>query len=206
MTCHIKLSPAPSDYASRFQYHEQDMTYTMITLPGIGGSGEEHWQSLWEKAEPRLLRFQPASWDKPELNDWVQSLERAVGGCEQPPVLIAHSLACLLVVHWAMRSNSPVAGAFLVSVPDPDGPSFPSAAASFRPAPDRPLPFPSLVVASTNDPYGSVAHARLRAIQWQTGLVVVGDHGHINASSGVMDWAQGRALLEAFCAGLPRSG
>src|SRR6478752_3811334 len=109
MTCHIKLSPAPSDYASRFQYHEQDMTYTMITLPGIGGSGEEHWQSLWEKAEPRLLRFQPASWDKPELNDWVQSLERAVGGCEQPPVLIAHSLACLLVVHWAMRSNSPVA-------------------------------------------------------------------------------------------------
>jgi predicted alpha/beta hydrolase family esterase len=206
MTCHFMLSPAPSDYASRFQYHEQDMNYMMITLPGIGGSGEDHWQSLWEKAEPRLMRFQPTSWDEPELNDWAQSLERAIGGCERPPVLVAHSLACLLVAHWAMRSSSRVAGAFLVSVPDPDGPNFPSAAASFRPAPDTPLRFPSLIVASTDDPYGSLAYARLRSDQWQTGLVVVGAHGHINASSGLVDWAQGRALLEAFCASLSGSG
>jgi predicted alpha/beta hydrolase family esterase len=187
-----------------FQYHEQDMRY-MITLPGIGGSGEGHWQSLWEKAEPRFTRFQPTSWDAPELNYWIQSVERAINGCKRPPVLVAHSLACLLVAHWAMRSCSRVAGAFLVSVPDPDGPKFPSAAASFRPIPDRPLPFPSLIVASTDDPYGTLAHVRLRSAQWQTGLVVAGALGHINASSGLGDWAQGRALLEAFCAGLPRS-
>jgi serine hydrolase len=188
-----------------FHYHEQDMRY-MITLPGIGGSGEGHWQSLWEKAEPRFMRFQPTSWDEPELNDWVQSLERAISSCERPPVLVAHSLACLLVAHWAMRSSSSVAGAFLVSVPDSDGPSFPSAAASFRLAPDGPLRFPSLVVTSTDDPYGTLAHARLRSAQWQTGLVVAGALGHINASSGLMEWGQGRALLEAFCAGLPRFG
>jgi len=147
------LSPAPSDYASRFQYHEQDMSYMMITLPGIGGSGEDHWQSLWEKAEPRLMRFQPTSWDEPELNDWVQSLERAIGGCERPPVLVAHSLACLLVAHWAMRSSSRVAGAFLVSVPDPDGPT----TLTVRPRSSWKLTSDRIVVPPTDIPIGRFA-------------------------------------------------
>ncbi|QQN63055.1 serine hydrolase family protein [Bradyrhizobium diazoefficiens] len=178
----------------------------MITLPGIGGSGEDHWQSLWEKAEPQFVRFRPTSWDQPELGDWIQSLERAVSNCKQPPVLVAHSLACLLVVQWAMQSSLSIAGAFLVCVPDPDGPEFPSAAASFRPVPKKSLPFPSLVVASTNDPYGALAYQRLCSAQWQAGLIIAGALGHINASSGLMDWPQGRGLLEAFCAGLPRPG
>jgi predicted alpha/beta hydrolase family esterase len=177
----------------------------MITLPGIGGSGDDHWQSHWESADPKIVRFQPASWDEPDLDDWIRSLERAINGCKQPPVLIAHSLACLLVVQWAMQSHSNVAGAFLVSVPDPNGPKFPSAAASFRVVPDKPLRFPSLIVASTDDPYGTLTYARARSSQWQTGFVIAGALGHINASSGLSDWPQGRALLDAFCAGMPRS-
>lgn len=178
----------------------------MITLPGIGGSGEDHWQSLWEKAEPQFVRFQPTNWDEPDLTEWIQSLERAINNCKRPPVLVAHSLACLLVIHWAMQSSLNVAGAFLVAVPDPDGPEFPSAAASFRTVPEEPLPFPSLIVASNNDPYATLAYGRLCSAQWQTGLIIAGALGHINASSGLMDWPQGRGLLEAFCAGLPRSG
>lgn len=177
----------------------------MITLPGIGGSGTDHWQSRWERAEPRFARFQPTDWDAPDLTDWIQSLERAVDACQRPPVLVAHSLACLLVVHWAMQSSLKVAGAFLVSVPDPDGPGFPSAAASFRAVPHQPLRFPSLIVASTDDPYGALPYVRRCAANWQTGLVIAGALGHINASSGLMDWTQGRDLLDAFCAGLSRS-
>jgi len=203
MTYHVNLLQTPSECASHFQYHEYDMR-DVIILPGIGGSGEAHWQSLWEKAEPQFLRFQPTNWDEPDLRDWIQSLERAVNNCKRPPVLVAHSLACLLVVHWAMQSNSSVAGAFLVSVPDPEGPKFPSAAASFRVVPEKPLRFPSLVVASTDDPYGTLAYVRLRSVQWRTSLVIAGALGHINASSGLMDWPQGRGLLEAFCAGVPR--
>lgn len=178
----------------------------MITLPGIGGSGQAHWQSHWERAETLFTRFRPTSWDEPVLDDWVQAVERAVEECRQPPVLVAHSLACLLVAHWARTSKSKVAGVFLVSVPDPKGPGFPGAAASFRDVPEGPLPCPSLVVASTNDPYGTLAYARWRAELWQSGFVVAGALGHINASSGLGDWAQGRALLEAFCACLPRAG
>ncbi|MBR0829014.1 serine hydrolase family protein [Bradyrhizobium manausense] len=176
----------------------------MITLPGIGGSGDAHWQTRWERTEPRFTRFVPASWDQPDLDDWVQALERAVADSDEPPVLVAHSLACLLVAHWAARSSSPVAGAFLVSVPNPDGPAFPSAAASFRSAPSAPLRFASLIVASSDDPYGDLAYIRQHARDWHAGLVTVGALGHINASSGLGDWAQGRGLLEAFCAGLAR--
>ena len=152
----------------------------MITLPGIGDSDNAHWQTAWEQADARFTRFQPASWDEPDLDDWMQSLERAVSGRGQPPVLVAHSLACLLVSHWASQSTSQVAGAFLVSVPDPDGRQFPAAA--------------------------TLDHTRQRALAWQSGLVVAGALGHINASSGLGHWPQGRALLDAFCAGLPRGG
>lgn len=177
----------------------------MISLPGIGGSGDAHWQSRWEQAEPRFSRFKPASWDHPDLDDWVQALERAVADSDEPPVLVAHSLACLLVVHWAARSSTAVAGAFLVSVPNPDGAAFPSAAAAFRLVPSAPLRFPSLIVASSDDPYSDLAHARQRARDWHARLVVAGALGHINASSGLGDWPQGRGLLEAFCAGLARA-
>jgi len=176
----------------------------IIMLPGIGGSGEAHWQTRWEQAEARFSRFSPASWDEPELGNWIEALERAASACERPPVLVAHSLACLLVAHWSATSRTGCAGAFLVSVPDPLGERFPAQAASFAPAPRDPLRFPSLVIASSDDPYGSVDHARLRAREWRSGFVLAGAMGHINASSGLGDWPQGRMLLEAFMAGVGR--
>lgn len=170
----------------------------MITLPGIGGSGDTHWQTAWEGADKRFARFQPASWDEPELDDWTQSLERAVESYAKPPVLVAHSLACLLVAHWAACTRSTIAGAFLVSVPDPDGARFPAAAGSFKSVPTGPLQFPSLIIASTDGPYSTLEVARRRADEWRSGLKVVGALGHINASSGLGDWPQGRALLDDF--------
>lgn len=175
---------------------------TFITLPGVGGSGNAHWQSLWERADERFKRFEPSSWDKPELSNWIDAVDTALMVTKTNPVLVAHSLSCLLVAHWARRSMRSVAGAFLVSVPDPAGHKFPADAASFRDVPTAPLPFPALIVASTNDPYGTIAYSRSRADAWGAGLVEVGALGHINESSGLGDWAQGRQLLEAFSASL----
>lgn len=178
--------------------------HDIITLPGLGGSGDAHWQTMWEHADTRFTRFQPTNWDQPELDDWEQSLERSVRRCAKPPVLVAHSLACLLVAHWAARFPPTIAGAFLVAVPDPDGANFPAEAASFKPVPDRALRFPSLIIASTNDPYCGLDMTQQRARTWQSGLIVLGGLGHINASSGLGDWLQGRALLDAFTAGCSR--
>ena len=178
---------------------------TLITLPGIDGSGEDHWQSAWERDHPAIRRFAPSSWSAPELDDWSTALDAAVAdaatGTGGAPILVAHSLAGLLLAHWAGGPHPPVAGAFVVAPPDPSGPDFPDAAATFRDPPMRPLGFPALLVASRDDPYAGMDFARRAATAWDAGLVDVGRKGHV---SGIGRWAQGKRLLEAFAAGLGR--
>src|SRR5258706_14252545 len=102
-----------------------------IILPGIGGSDERHWQTRWERANPRMRRFSPQSWDRPDLEDWMAALDAAVAEAAAPPVLVAHSLACLLVAHWQGGARHPIQGAFLVAVPDPGSAGFPALARGF---------------------------------------------------------------------------
>jgi predicted alpha/beta hydrolase family esterase len=174
----------------------------IIHLPGIGNSGEFHWQSRWESADPAIRRFAPANWDEPDLPDWIAALDEAVRAAETPPLLVAHSLACLLVAHWQEVSDLPVKGAMLVAVPDPASAAFPPQAAGFAAVPDPRFRFPSLIVASTDDPYGSLTHAERRAGQWGSKLKVIGAAGHINGQSGLGDWPQGLALLKDFASRL----
>lgn len=174
----------------------------IVILPGIGGSGELHWQTRWEKSNAQYRRFQPTDWNQPELGDWIAALDRTVGAASSPPLLIAHSLACLLVAHWQQVSTASVAGAFLVAVPDPQSRAFPVEAASFANPPQAKFGFPSLVIASTNDPYGTIEYARERASQWGSGIVEAGALGHVNEASGLGDWPQGKSLLTAFAAGI----
>jgi uncharacterized protein len=171
---------------------------TFIMLPGIGGSGGDHWQTLWERSHPSMRRFSPPDWDKPELSEWCRALQDAIDAADPPVILVAHSLACLLVAHWAMESRSIVAGAFLVSVPDPEASAFPSAASSFKDVPSTALPFSSIIIASTNDPYGSIDYIQKRAQEWNSELVKIGKHGHINASSNLGEWDEGYSLLRNF--------
>lgn len=172
----------------------------IIILPGIGGSGGSHWQSRWQAKDPSMRRFRPGDWDQPDLADWIAALDLEVEGSSAPPILVAHSLACLLVAHWAAKSRRSVAGAFLVAVPDPGSSVFPTEARGFAAVPGGPLPFPSLVVASTNDPYGSMESVEARAADWGSRVVVAGPLGHINGQSGLGDWPAGRALLADFAA------
>jgi predicted alpha/beta hydrolase family esterase len=91
-----------------------------------------------------------------------------------------------------------VAGALLVAVPDPAGRQFPAAAIGFAPVPPGPMPCPSLVVASRDDPYASIEYARQRADSWRSRLVDIGEAGHINAASGLGDWSAGHDLLSSL--------
>ncbi|PDV87338.1 hypothetical protein CO652_16970 [Rhizobium sp. H4] len=176
----------------------------IIILPGIGGSGDAHWQTRWEISSPEMRRFQPSDWDRPDLADWMSALDRTVRASATAPLLVAHSLACLLVAHWQQLSSLAVAGAFLVAVPDPQSASFPEEAAGFGNPPSQEMRFPTLIVASANDPFGTLDHARARADLWGSGLVEIGAFGHINGQSGLEEWTQGKALLTAFSAGLAK--
>ncbi|MBP1859701.1 RBBP9/YdeN family alpha/beta hydrolase [Rhizobium herbae] len=174
----------------------------IIILPGIGGSGESHWQTLWETTDPRMRRFQPSDWERPDLEDWITALEREVGRSASPPVLVAHSLACLLVAHWQKVSALPVTGAFLVSVPDPRSEAFPQDAQEFAGPPAGKLRMPSLIVASSDDPFGTIDYQKEQAEVWGSGIVEIGAAGHVNGQSGLGEWPHGRNLLTAFTVGL----
>ncbi|NLS20580.1 serine hydrolase family protein [Rhizobium sp. P40RR-XXII] len=174
----------------------------IIMLPGLGGSGESHWQTLWERQDPSMRRFQPSSWDKPILTDWIAALEREISRSQTPPILIAHSLACQLIAHWAPMRKAAILGALLVAAPDPTGEVYLAEAGSFANPPPKRLPFPSLLVASTDDPFCALDHARHGAEIWGSAFADVGPRGHINAASRLGDWPEGKAIFERFRAQL----
>lgn len=173
-----------------------------VTIPGIGGSGEEHWQTLWEREwGSAAVRIAPQSWSHPDLFDWVAAIERAVNDAEardSEVVLIAHSLGCWAASTWLNGATGPrVRGALLVAPPDQAGDAFPADAAStFVGVEARMLPCPSIVVASTNDPYCRLEVAEGLAASWGSLLHVVGELGHLNTASNLGSWSRGRELLE----------
>ncbi len=160
----------------------------VLILPGFGGSGPEHWQTLWEE------RY---GYDRVVQDDWDR-LDRAVRGSSDPVVLVAHSLGCALLSRWApLAPRDRVVGALMVAPADVDSEMHtPSEVRAFAPMPLHRLPFPAVVVASRTDPYVRFARAEQMALAWGARLVDVGRQGHINADSGVHDWPEGHDLLE----------
>ncbi len=127
----------------------------------------------------------------------------AVADAEHEVVLVGHSTGALLVAFWAEHAAREwpallprVRGALLVAPSDPDGPAYPSGPEGFTPVPQAPLPFPSIVVASTNDEYVTSDRAHAFAASWGSRFVDIGAAGHINGASGLGDWQEGWALLE----------
>ncbi|MEO8191191.1 MAG: alpha/beta hydrolase [Acidobacteriota bacterium] len=173
------------------------MARPVLTLPGLHGSGPSHWQSLWERRREGVTRVRQRDWARPEREFWVASLESAIAACAEPPVLAAHSLGCITAVFWAFSgSNAAISGALLVSPTDTEREDAPPEIAGFRPIPMHRLPFPSILVVSSTDPYLSVERSFGFARAWGSRRVEIGPGGHINAASGFGPWPQGEALLD----------
>lgn len=173
----------------------------VLILPGLYNSGPQHWQTLWEEANPGFRRVEQAEWARPECADWVAALQ-AVVAATPGAVLVAHSSACALVAHWAAKHPSgAVRGALLVAPSDPEGPAYPAGPTGFALMPLEPLPFPSIVVTSADDIYVTEARARTFADAWGSELINIGRAGHINSESGLGEWTTGFALLQRLRAG-----
>ncbi|HZU62210.1 MAG TPA: alpha/beta hydrolase [Novosphingobium sp.] len=175
----------------------------VLTVPGLNNSGPEHWQSLWEQQRGDCLRVELGQWDRPHRNSWVNNLNLAIRAAEGPVYLAAHSLGCLAVAWWAQmepKAAQLVAGALLVAPPEVDFTPEDPRLVGFSPTPCAPLPFPSVLVASSNDPYMDAHAARYLARMWGAEFVNVGRMGHINACSQIGDWPQGQALLDGLIA------
>ena len=167
-----------------------------LVLPGLYNSGADHWQSRWEAGDSTLLRVVQDDWHAPRCSDWLRTLEQAVELAGESTVLVAHSLSCALVAHWAAAdSRRRVRGALLVAPADAEASGFPRGPTGFAPMPIQPLRFRSVVVASINDPYVTLERARAFANAWGSAFVNIGQKGHINSVSGLGEWREGLALL-----------
>ena len=181
--------------------HEGDRSQPIVlTVPGLNGSGPSHWQTLWEQSRPDTARIELGLWSQPRRNAWVTKIDQAIRGATPPVVLAAHSLGCLAVAWWAELSGQPwgwpVAGGLLVAPADVNARPLVAELADFAPAPARPLPFPSIVVASDDDPWITPQAAQSLASGWGSHFVSAGPVGHINAASGLGWWEEGQELLD----------
>jgi len=170
---------------------------TTLLLPGLGGSGPGHWQALWREASPDAELVEQDDWNAPDLDGWVARVAAAV---DRAPgaLIVAHSLACALVAHLAeRRPDLLIGGALLVAPADVDDQTrTPASVVSFAPIPLERLPFPSIVVGSSNDPTVSIGRAMLFAYAWGSRFVHLRDSGHINVASGFGRWPDGQRLAK----------
>lgn len=173
---------------------------SVLTVPGLGNSGPTHWQTLWEQSRLDTRRVDLGMWETPHRNAWVTKLDQAVSQAQAPVILVGHSLGCQAIAWWASLSPQPygwpVAGALLVAPADVDRHDIPQELATFAPAPKTPLPFPSILIASTDDPWITIEAAHSLAADWGSHFIDAGAQGHLNAASGLGWWPEGQELLD----------
>jgi prephenate dehydrogenase len=190
--------------ANRFEHGTRDAAASVLIIPGWQNSGPRHWQTIWEQQSPIFLRVQQKDWEFPHREWWVQRISEEVRQAPAPIVFAAHSLGCVAVAHWCQVDTAAVhkiKGALLVAPTDVESKDSPRQTKDFAPIPKRLLPFPSILVASNDDPYLTVDRARGLAHEWGSRLVEVGAAGHINAESGLGDWPEGKRLLRHLIEG-----
>ena len=171
----------------------------ILIVPGYTNSGPDHWQSRWQGKLSTARRVEQDEWSKPVREDWTARVANAVNEAERPVVIIAHSLGVSTVVHAVPDFRKPVAGAFLVAVPDVTNPAIrPKHLLTFGPYPRDPLPFPSIVVGSRNDPFSTYEVAEDTAAAWGSMFIDAGEAGHINSDAGFGPWPEGSMAFAQF--------
>ena len=169
----------------------------VIIVPGWHDSGPGHWQSLWAKALPGAVRVQQDNWITPSRSAWVASITRTILEQPGPVVIAAHSLGSIATTHLPPEATERIQGALLVAPADPERRSV---LADFAPVPYQPLPYRSIIVASSNDPYCPVRVAGAYARAWGSEFVRLQNAGHINIEAGFGAWPLGLALLQSLTA------
>jgi hypothetical protein len=179
-----------------------------LVIPGWQGSPHDHWQSHWQRTLPNAVRVEQADWQWPRRSAWVAELERSIAAEPTAVVLIAHSLGCVTVAHWAAQASpallAQVRGALLVAPADVERPGCPEELQDFAPMPTAPLPFPAQIVGSDNDHAASAARLLELSRDWQAPAGILPGAGHINVKSGHHRWEQGFAWLYRLQARIDR--
>lgn len=179
--------------------------HPLVIVPGLRGHVEDHWQTRLAAGRTDAVVVPSFDRDKRDLVGRVADLHRVIQDAVAPVTIVAHSAGVLTTLHWARQHDLPVRGALLATPPDlarPLPPEYPTLGeleeSGWLPVPVAPLPFPSIVAASTNDALSDFQNVRSLAEAWGSHFIDVGPVGHLNPASGYGDWPGAEALLHVL--------
>jgi predicted alpha/beta hydrolase family esterase len=165
---------------------------TTLIVPGLYGSGVDHWQSWFEAQVSDCVRVVQSDWSAPDLPRWSGKLRRELHRAPGRVWIVAHSFGCLAAVDVASDSSERIAGMMLVAPADPARFGLQKIVSSTV------LGLHSIVVASTNDRWMSIDNAATWAEAWGSELINLGAVGHINVSSGHGPWPRGLDIYRSL--------
>jgi predicted alpha/beta hydrolase family esterase len=165
-----------------------------LILHGLEGSGPGHWQTwLAERLRTRGEHVSypdlPEPFD-PQPEEWLDALERELDNLDEP-VVVCHSLGCLLWLRFAARAQDRTAERVLLVAP----PWREDVAAVVRFKPDgvqpehvRRVAGETLIACSDNDPYCPAGAVTTYAEPLEIRARVIPGAGHINTDAGYGEW------------------
>ncbi|ASQ99740.1 alpha/beta hydrolase [Streptomyces sp. 11-1-2] len=175
---------------------------TIVIVPGLRDHVSDHWQTILANKIENCRSVPPLEKDGLACDAQVAALDGVLSDISGAVVLVAHSAGVMTTVHWAQRHQRPVKGALLAAPPDfenplPEGYPTPETLGEngWTPTPRIPLPFPSIVAASTNDPLADADRVADLARAWGSRLAVLGPVGHLNPASGYGEWPQAQEFI-----------
>ena len=168
-------------------------TSRLVIVPGLHGSGAEHWQSWLHGQIDGSVRVEQDFWSVPDIDRWADRVAETVDALGPGPhVIVAHSFGCLAALHAAAcYPGLGLAQMLLVA------PAEPTRFNLANTLPQAPLAMPTCLVASDNDPWMSATQAHAWARLWGSDWINLGNAGHINVDSGygpfplAREWAAG---------------
>ena len=172
----------------------------VLLIPGLDGSGPGHWQTRWEAKLSTARTLDVGDITRPMRAQWVAAILAAAAAATKPVIFVAHSLGVVALAHAShLLSPEIVKGAMLVTPPSETGiAKLPQIDPAFAPYPRAPLPFPSILVASRNDPFAGYDESAGLALAWGSMLTDAGESGHINDASGHGPWPEGLMSFAGF--------
>lgn len=163
----------------------------ILILPGPQAAEPDDWHARWAR---QITSARALPWgtgdgvrDPRALAPHAERLVDEVARADKPVVIVAHDGGALVVMAAAPSLTRKVAGAMLVAPHDPG-----------EMIDLGPLPFPTLLVASRNDPH--LPFERSRGIAEALGATHLdaGEAGHLDSQAGFGPWPEGLMRFAGF--------
>jgi predicted alpha/beta hydrolase family esterase len=175
--------------------------FDILIVPSIGGAAEGDWPSRWRSKLSTARFVHPADPRERRRQAWIEAVAGAAREATRPALFVGHGIGAAAVADaGAALKGADVRGAFLVAPPDEKG-LVRLVGADWTPT-RMPLPWPSVVIASRNDPYAAYDAVAALASDWGADLIDAGQAGGLDAASGHGPWPEGLMRLAAFIKGI----